>query len=139
MREATRSLPTITASSWRENDDVVWLLSRDSTDHFVNFNLYACTVVFVGHLRATRTTPLTRGRKAGNFTCPGTRCDMHIRISDQDARFRANYRNTDYRDTRCLLAILMKSRDTSTRRFSSRYLQSPGTCFGFINQFYVLE
>lgn len=69
----------------------MWLLSRDSIDYFVNFNLYACIVVFLGRLRTTRTTPLTRGRKTGNFTCPGTRCDMHIRISDQDAS-RANYR-----------------------------------------------
>jgi len=103
-------------SSRRENDDVEWLLSRDSIDYFVNFNLYACTVVFLGRLRATRTTPLTRRRKAGNFTCSGTWCDMRIKNiwSGRDS----GITEIHYCDTR-LLATLMKSRDTFIRRFSS--------------------
>lgn len=66
------------------------LLSRDSTDYFVNFNLYACSLVSLGRSTATQTAPLTRGRKPGDLPRPEMQRDMHIRISDRDVIRRAS-------------------------------------------------
>lgn len=52
-----RSLSTISTAPG-EKTTMRSLLSRDSTGYFVNFNLYACSVVLLGRLRTTQTTPL---------------------------------------------------------------------------------
>lgn len=89
MKEAERSLPTISTAPG-EKTTMRSLLSRDSTDYFVNFNLYACSVVLLGRLRTTQTTPLTRQRKAGDLSCPEMQRDMHIKISDREASLLIN-------------------------------------------------
>lgn len=69
-------------------------LSRDFTDYFVNFNLYACPLVVLPGSRRLRATRERRAandaRASGEAGNPSrrlarreTRCDTHIRISDR--------------------------------------------------------
>lgn len=79
-----------------DDEDGLASITRFRLDHFVNFDVYACSVVSCGSLRAGTRRTVTRGCE--NQVIPRVtemQRDMHIRISDRNGNRTVRMRNRD--------------------------------------------